>query len=658
MVQIAKIVKNLRPAGRRGEMILFFLSLIIIIGSIIYFFYALDWLGIIATLILTILIFLILKSRILYPRDKNNHQILDKKSIWLLAGYGLFWLAALGTLWQNRSLRPLISPWDVVSPNFFWFYALASGLLLAVCLKKDLRPVWKIVCLSAHYFLSAGVALIIYRLGYGFDPFVHRATMELISTSGSVLPKPPYYLGEYSLIVIFHKLSGLSIELLNRILVPGLAAIFLPRALWYFLQSISPAEEKTSRSLWLTILFLPILGFSPFILTTPQNLSYLFLILTILYTLPKAQVLLPLILALATTAIHPLTGLPALGWVALILLNRYQAKLKIKTQKIFNYLILAFLAFALPLALFIAGGANWQNLSSSRVSFLGLFATLFNSVGLSGRENWLLNLVYLVAHNYNLLIIGLIIAAIIYFFKTAPASPADYRWFGNNLIRAGGALIVALLLSYRLSFNDLINYEQSGYANRILIIIAIFSLPLIINLLRRIIELIRRQNILTKSAWIIAGLTLLLISVYLSYPRFDKYWNSRGYSTSGSDRQAVELVNQMAADAYIVLANQQVSAAALSTFGFNHYYQTPSGLLYFYPIPTGGPLYQYYLEMVYKNPDRQTMLQALDLAGVNEGYLIINKYWYQSGRIINTAKLSANHWRNISDEVYIFQYQR
>jgi hypothetical protein len=62
--------------------------------------------------------------------------------------------------------------------------------------------------------------------------------------------------------------------------------------------------------------------------------------------------------------------------------------------------------------------------------------------------------------------------------------------------------------------------------------------------------------------------------------------------------------------------------------------------------------------MVYKNPDRQTMLQALDLAGVNEGYLIINKYWYQSGRIINTAKLSANHWRNISDEVYIFQYQR
>ncbi len=109
---------------------------------------------------------------------------------------------------------------------------------------------------------------------------------------------------------------------------------------------------------------------------------------------------------------------------------------------------------------------------------------------------------------------------------------------------------------------------------------------------------------------------------------------------------------------YIALANQQVSAAALKAFGFDHYYRTSAGELYFYPIPTGSPLYQYYLEMVYKNPGRASMISAMDLAGVEAGYLIVNKYWYQSGRVINEAKLAADKWWTINNEVYIFKYER
>jgi hypothetical protein len=80
--------------------------------------------------------------------------------------------------------------------------------------------------------------------------------------------------------------------------------------------------------------------------------------------------------------------------------------------------------------------------------------------------------------------------------------------------------------------------------------------------------------------------------------------------------------------------------------------------MYFYPVPTGGPLYQYYLDMVYKNPDRELAVKAMDLVGVKKAYLIVNKYWYQSGRIINEAKLTANKWLSINDEVYIFEYVR
>ena len=154
----------------------------------------------------------------------------------------------------------------------------------------------------------------------------------------------------------------------------------------------------------------------------------------------------------------------------------------------------------------------------------------------------------------------------------------------------------------------------------------------------------------------IFGLILLTTSVYVSYPRYDVYFNSRGYSTSQDDIEAVKIIEKTAAKPYIVLANQQVSVAALKELGFDNYFQTPNGQIFFYPIPTGGRLYQYYLDMVYKKPSREIMTQARSLAGVNESYLIVNKYWYQSGRVINEAKLSANSWQTINNEVYIFKY--
>ncbi len=110
---------------------------------------------------------------------------------------------------------------------------------------------------------------------------------------------------------------------------------------------------------------------------------------------------------------------------------------------------------------------------------------------------------------------------------------------------------------------------------------------------------------------------------------------------------------------YVVLANQQVSAAALKVFGFNNYYDSALGPIYFYPIPTGGPLYQYYLQMVYNQPERETTYQAMDLTGTNELYLVINKYWYESDKIIKAAKVTADNWSKIANqEIYIFKYLR
>jgi hypothetical protein len=150
---------------------------------------------------------------------------------------------------------------------------------------------------------------------------------------------------------------------------------------------------------------------------------------------------------------------------------------------------------------------------------------------------------------------------------------------------------------------------------------------------------------------------MLSTSLYLSYPRFDKYHNSRGYSTGINDLKAVEYIEKNSKNDYIVLANQQVSAAALKNFGFSRYLKNKNNEeIYFYPIPTGGELYRYYLEMVYEKPTKENMLKAMEFSKVSEAYFVLNKYWWAFPKILEEAKIEADQFTDINEEVYIFKY--
>ena len=107
--------------------------------------------------------------------------------------------------------------------------------------------------------------------------------------------------------------------------------------------------------------------------------------------------------------------------------------------------------------------------------------------------------------------------------------------------------------------------------------------------------------------------------------------------------------------------------AALREFGFNRYYKLPLDKggwgdydeIYFYPIPTGGQLYQYYLGMVYEKPSRTTMVTAMDFANVSQAYFVLNKYWWAFPKILAEAKLEANSWSEVGNgEIYIFKYKK
>ncbi|MFA5023760.1 MAG: hypothetical protein WC523_02260 [Patescibacteria group bacterium] len=646
--KINQIIANL------NDYLLLIITLTVIFGAGVYYLYALNRPGVIIALVLIIasfyfLVKLIFKNQI----TEKNYLILNKKSLFFGLAYLLLFGLSLYTLWASASSRALISPWQVVDNRFFLFYALTSLILILTLIKKEISPTAKLILLSLHYFLSLGVAVIVYKIGYGFDPFIHQATMELIDKKGLVTPKPPYYLGEYGLVIIFHKITGLSIYLLNKILVPLLTAIFLPLTFYRFLK---PGEENSDQqskaAKFLTILFLLALTFSPFIVTTPQNLTYLFLILTIFAGLGRANPLEVLLLALAVLAIHPLTGIPVTLWSLFLIIQKYRARFKPLTQKILKMTIFCLNSLALPLILYLTAGRDFKKIVLSLNFLSEPFKNLFSTLSAAGQENWLLNFVYFIAYNYNLFLIIALAASLIYFYRQKNRP----NW--QSLILINLSLLIAYVLASQISFTDLINYEQANYASRILVIIIIFFLPYLVLSLDHLIRKILMSELPIRLLWLGFGLALLTITLYISYPRYDKYFNSRGYSVSANDLLAVKTIAASSTVPYLALANQQVSVAALQELGFDHYYQTSAGLIYFYPIPTGGELYQYYLKMVYEKPRRETMLQALNLAGVNEGYLIINKYWFNSSQIINEAKLTADDWSTVNKEIYIFRYQR
>jgi hypothetical protein len=214
------------------------------------------------------------------------------------------------------------------------------------------------------------------------------------------------------------------------------------------------------------------------------------------------------------------------------------------------------------------------------------------------------------------------------------------------------ATLLSYLLSSQLSFS-LISYEQSDFPNRLLVIMVILFIPALMILAEEILRKVLKQNIITKTIWLILLLFLLLSSFYLSYPRFDHYYNSHLYAVSESDQKAVEWIESQTTEPYIVLANQQTGAMALRLYGFNRYYRQ----MYFYPLPTSGPLYQYFLSLVYKKADKETVVKAMDLAGVSEAYFILPEYWWGAPRIISQAIQSADSYIKIDGgKEWVFKY--
>jgi len=312
-------------------------------------------------------------------------------------------------------------------------------------------------------------------------------------------------------------------------------------------------------------------------------------------------------------------------------------------------------SLALPLAFII----NSFTLSQLKVSFeAGWFGA-----SLKNLSNFNFDFYYrkfislpdlLYTYNFNLgwLYLGLSAFGLGFVFQ--------HKQIKKYLIFIFGLIIVGanyLLLKTMIQFFSLRSYEQINYSNRVLELSVYLLAPFILIGLYLLFQKLHKNSLIFSLMVFILLALAQTAAFYYTYPRVDKIKEDHGYSTSATDLKTVAFLEKIQSQPqfkpYAVLAAQPVSAAAIKELGFKHYYNN----LFFYPVPTGGKLYQLYENFAYgKQKTSEIIATAKYLTGLNTVYVIINDYWLDAEKIIETEKENASEWFSIDNKNYIFKY--
>jgi hypothetical protein len=572
--------------------------------------------------------------------ESYNQRSEPKFNTLLVFAYLFLITGCFAFLLEGQTAESIQAPWQVISRLFIPFYFLATLILLTYVFNSR-RTKLPLLLIILHSLLSSSIALIVYKIGYGFDPFIHQATEKIIAQTGTISPKPLYYLGQYAIVVFLNKLTLVDLELIDKILVPFSFALFLPTITFY----VFSHWVQKHYALILSILIL-VLPYPSFIMTDPQNLANLIFVLTILLSLlyyrniihPNALYF----LALAGIAIHPLAGIPLLITVFLLNLFKFLYHSYVKYISLYFFTSLVFVLF-LPLSFIINGSTlSW---TSPKLADLKIF-------GWVDKYDLILNLVYLVQANLSAVVILLIIAGLLYINKS--------KLLKNNAGYLTAALIIFadfLLIKYCLTFPALRDYDKDSFVQRILILAFYVLLPFFLLGVYWLVRKLWEKDIYTKSFLILVSAGLISTALYLSYPRLNQYEPANFFSVSATDLKAVSYIEQNANLDHIVLANQMVGVSAIKEFSFKKYYDGQ----FYYSMPMGNKqnFYNYYLAMVYEGAKRETMEKAMAEAGVNESYFVLNQYWNNSEKIANQAAASADEVFSIDNgKIHIFKYQK
>lgn len=624
--------------------------------SIIYWFYQVDFLTVNLTFISTSILILYLGNNNLIEINKYQINIgkikeyLTKNILAIVILLGQFTIITV--IIRHRYDETILSPWTLFSPKIFILFFCVSTILIYF-LQKSKSKKTNLLLTILHTSIMLSVVFLIFKYGYGFDPHIHEATERWIKSNFFITPKQPYYIGQYMLVISTNLITKLPITWLDRSIVPIFASITVPLSTYFIL-----AKNGFNKKLYPAILLISLSPLSFFIFTTPNNFALLvsFIIGSWIWYenkhSDKYTNTFGIILNIFNISIHPIIGLPMLVIYLFSILYK-----KINSKKtIFHTTYIFCLTLTVPLALYFNSILNKGSLALKN-TFLNTkdFFTIFSRPHyiLIERGPELLKLLYYYRDILKPLIVITIVTGV---FLTIKKYKKNISYFFISTFLA--LLLSAFLIITSIEFKDVISYDQKLYGTRLLDLSLILFLPFLAIAIREIF--IKVDN---KKSWqIITSILfalLLLISWFFTYPTRDNISLYTGQNLRKADITAVQFINNRnnGNKDYIVLTNQAVATAALTEFGFDGYLNTSQGLQYFYSIPTGGPLYQYFRKMVYEQPQKKWMQEAMEFAGVKKAYFIHTDYWSPAAKIRDEAKIESDNWWELDDgRVWVYEY--
>jgi hypothetical protein len=603
-----------------------FLSLLVNIGSVFYYLYKLNNLVALISLFLSLALSFLFLYFSINRGDHQEERACNLKARWLLSFFSFFFFALFFLfLIRSASFSAIYSPWSILGQPFFF---LAGFLVLLMFLNLKLRNNLNPLFLVLFYFSFFSVSFFVYRIAFGYDQLLHQRALSDIMVWGFIEPKTFYYIGQYSLEFFLSKIWPFSLESLNRFLVPVLSALLIP---------LSFIHNFKSRSLW-PLLALLVLPFSIFTYTLPQNLAFLFLLLLLIFSMnkdfleKKVNFFFLLSLALAVFFVHPLAGVPALIFFSLLFISRF---LDYRGLRVLAY---SAQIISLPILLLISGGVfSAFRLDFSRWHFKFL-----------GQEDVVLNFVYFFSFNANYFLLLLLLLSSFFVLSKKRKFLGIYLF--NSL-----ALLISYFLTLFIDFPFLSDIDKGSYSQRVLIMAGLFLVPVFYEMLNYLFRRVEKEKLAFRLIALLLLFSLLLTSLYLSYPRKDNYFNSRSYSASLRDFEAVRLIDSFSrTDNYIVLANQQLGAAAIKEFGFKRYY----GPWLYYSVQTGGLLYDRYLRMI-EEPNKDLVYSLLEEVGAEECFVVVHDYWWGFDKIKEEMYIEADDYFFVGDkDIYIFYFEK
>ncbi len=529
--------------------------------------------------------------------------IRDKLLIGLTLGIEL-WLVVL--LFLSRVEYSLLTPWHSTNVFFFVLFGIVVGCLLYTSRRSSVM--WWIAT-ALYGMVVYGVALVVFSLGYGYDPLIHQTAEQYVLEHGRIFPLQPMYIGQYAVVSVLSRMTGLGIELVDRLLLPLHAMLSVLLVSYYGLTRAWGMTKDHARfgMLLVPLVILPALTF-----TVPYNFTVLYALWWI-FLLPLVnRSWLVWFLVVAALVTHPMLGVPMF---LVTLAVQIGGKSKVLTSVLLAVaigvgLLSMFGLFRLLQGeTFIVNSAivDWQNIWN-------VFAFPFSISDVS--VFW--KLLYSISYG----LWWVVILTSVYFIFPGKALPKHVRLPLVGTV-VGIVFAIALLRTY-IVIPGVIHYEQLEFVLRLKTVLPLFVLPVfLVGIVAAWNRYVARHAVLYFLGIFIIS-ALMAVQFYFLYPTINAVEYSQGWNVAQHDIEAVRLIDQQAQSDYVVLTDQLLAAVGLREFGFDH----KVGEVHIYPISPNEKVFPFAEQVLYGRPDHALIDGLRDTISVQEVYVAIHEYWF------------------------------